>query len=635
MPSARTSKISADTADTSVMRRRNTPRSAPAAGSQSKPPPGKTPPTKRARSPPQPDKDTPTKKLQYSDGVNDDGFSTPPNDTINFPDLTKPDQIAKTWTVAELKTMLEQVGEKIDGNKIQLVSRLVQHATVQHVDRLTPAQVPMLSDLQVASVLQSKNIPLSPDHAVRRKDVRRLIAARMAAPKKQPKDNPDPPPPPPSPPNTAADKLMQQRLDTLEQMLLALKPRDPRPAASAPDADFDVLSDSNDDEPAPASGPGSAELSLDKCLAKFASTLTSAFTEGFASLTDASGSSSTAATSLKLDRTHPAAIDPRKHGYDTHKYGLLIRRMIVVDYCDSGLTAITWKRSCKQQAITIHGLVHAGASLTAYNEGEALFITYVNECITLAVEYDKDAARYATLRTKQLGHWNESFNDMKIHLRQAARYMKSPDTAYRLQMEDIITTALEVGMSNAQIRNLRTTLKLRAGLGGDPCSDDDAEHSPRASSRHHSSQQAHHAGSPQHRDDARPKKKGAPAQPQSSAKPDATGKVTGERVPLSAAIVGASTPGAVPNSNVCNECGQGGTPETGHRKFECPRLFRAEWPNRSMPGFHHDGTRVPSAWNGENITDATRKQWLRMIHLGFFTRPSYSKDPSRVPSFKG
>ena len=44
-----------------------------------------------------------------------------------------------------------------------------------------------------------------------------------------------------------------------------------------------------------------------------------------------------------------------------------------------------------------------------------------------------------------------------------------------------------------------------------------------------------------------------------------------------------------------------------HAPWNCPLRF---WAVRGMcPGFLPSGARDPTAWNGEEITDATRAQW--------------------------
>ena len=214
-----------------------------------------------------------------------------------------------------------------------------------------------------------------------------------------------------------------------------------------------------------------------------AASIASAITDGMAAAND---STSGAAVSAKIERTHPALIDPRKHGNDVHKFGLLIKRMIELDYSSAGLAGIAWRNSFKTKSIEIQSMVHAESSQTAYLEGESEFIALINQCLGLAIEFDKDAARYATLRTRQLAWWFDAFNTIKQDLRQSTRFWKTNRLTFRLQMEDLMCTALGLGFSNAQLRNMKTTLKLRSDfLGGD--SDDDtggpSSHVASASSR--------------------------------------------------------------------------------------------------------------------------------------------------------
>jgi hypothetical protein len=698
MPNKKTSKSSDNNAGTSLTSPRTSARLAPAAGRPYQTPqPPKTPDRKRSTpaSRTHAEMDSKARKLHFSipDSTNED--DTPDLPVVTFPNLRDSTAVQEFWSAAELKSMLVAVGEASTGSKAQLASRIVRHACVSDPDFLSLHHEPALSDLQVAFVLQDMELTLSPDHLGRRNQLRELLdpktkpdsarAPVVTSSQAQPTGkavgsmgtNTRAAPSgntrtrgagfsidssAVTPPATAfgsrraeitaesasSDALkhtdaLLKRLESLDKILVNLEKRATaaeRASLASDDATHDVLDDDDDDDvhesappPRRAGRPSSSGSgSLEEGLAHFTASLSTALSEGFASISGGTTADNTA-MAAKLERTHPAMVDPRKHSSDPHKYGLLIKRMIVVDYKEAGITAITWKRSCKQQAAVIHGLVHAGTSSSDYNEGEALFVTFVNECITLAVEYDKDAAKYATLRTRQLGWWNESFNDMKTALRESSRYMKSPAIAFRLQMDDIISTALDVGMSNAQIKNLQTTFKLRTGFGGgfnsDPDDDDDLHRG--GASRPRSFMAAPPQGSrrgqasPVDRND----RKGQRDKRENLRHVHDAGKATGERMPIAAAIIGASTHGAQVIDKECAECGI-----TGHRKFECPRKFYAEWPGRGMPGFSRDGSRVPSSWDGDDITAATKKQWLRMISLGFFTQPPYRKDPARMPDMR-
>ena len=364
-----------------------------------------------------------------------------------------------------------------------------------------------------------------------------------------------------------------------------------------------------------------------------AASIASAITDGMAAANDSSSSS---ALSAKIDRTHPALIDPRKHGNDAHKFGLLLKRMIEIDYSSAGLAGIAWKHSFKAKSLEIQNLVHAESSQSSYIEGESEFIALINQCLGLAIEHDKNAASYATLRTRQLAWWFDAFNTIKQDLRHSTRFWKTSSQTFRLQMEDLICTALGLGFSAAQLRSMKTTLKLRSDFhGGD--SDDDA---PRSSRLPSSFASPTSLTSPPLRprprdtefDSSDPAIKRQRTTPPNS---DPAKKFTGTRMAISKSIVGASTQGAKDCDFTCEVCGVGGTVETGHRKFECPKLFGTEHPGRSMPGFSKTGERVPSAWDGPNITAATKSQWVRLQSLGFFSQPPFRKNPDSVPVMRG
>jgi hypothetical protein len=96
-------------------------------------------------------------------------------------------------------------------------------------------------------------------------------------------------------------------------------------------------------------------------------------------------------------------------------------------------------------------------------------------------------------------------------------------------------------------------------------------------------------------------------------------------MPQAQDILGTDIAGTVAITSACNECGG------KHRRFECPRAFAKDHPGKTMPGFDANGARVPAAWNGDNITPATRQQWVRMQGLGF-TLPPERGDPATMPA---
>jgi hypothetical protein len=199
-------------------------------------------------------------------------------------------------------------------------------------------------------------------------------------------------------------------------------------------------------------------------------------------------------------------------------------------------------------------------------------------------------------------------------------------------MEDLICTALGLGFSNTQLRNMKTSLKLRSDLyTGD--SDDDHGGPSRPSIPSLTSQSDFPPGRKRTYDDSdRPDKRQRP--PATPGNLDEK-KFTGQRMPLAKSIVGASTPGAKDCDSTCEICGKGGTPDTGHRKFECPLLFTREYPGKTMPGFSRSGERIASAWDGANITPAVKAQWVRLHSIGYFTQPPFRKSPDSVPDMWG
>ncbi len=92
-------------------------------------------------------------------------------------------------------------------------------------------------------------------------------------------------------------------------------------------------------------------------------------------------------------------------------------------------------------------------------------------------------------------------------------------------------------------------------------------------------------------------------------------------MPQSRGIIGLNSPGATPCSVPCTACDVIPVRDgEGHRPWECPRKFAEEHPGHHMPGFDENGFKRNGAWNGDNITDETRRQWERMRGFGFFTQ---------------
>jgi hypothetical protein len=605
------------------------------------------PPPKRPRrgfnTPPSP---PPKRKLfqEKSEKSLDNHSKAPPT---SFPNLTNAKEVDQAWNVGALQKMLKAVGESTAGSKSELISRIIDHARVDDISKISSSHVSKLSDLQVAFILQKHDVTLDLDNKIRRTQLRELIGKlRIKARSSTPPDD------------VANFSRLEQRIADMEKMINKLcnnvagrKSAENSDHMEMSDSDPETLSDDANAKPGANSELGKrkapADAADDDKFSTFASTLATALTDSLASFADsASGNNNSVAVIAKLDRTHPSLVDPRRHNNDPHKYGLLIRRMITVDYRDAGIAALSWRRSCKQQITIIHGMIHSGTSQSMYNEGETLFIAYVNECITLAIEHDFQASKYTALRAKQLGLWNESFNDMKTSLREAGRYMKSSQITYRLQMEDIMTTALDVGMSTAQIKNLQTTFKLRSALGSSFAGADDdfgappdAAYPPRGAAASSGPLHRQNATNGALSNDPRKPKKPNPGKVTFGGSGDnhnapSQRTITGERMPLATSIMGAATHGASPCDLICGECGKGGSSDTGHRKFECPKKFALEHPGRTMPGFDRDGERIIAAWDGADINPSTKSQWLRMISQGYFTQPPFRSEPDKRPDLR-
>ncbi len=358
-------------------------------------------------------------------------------------------------------------------------------------------------------------------------------------------------------------------------------------------------------------------------LAAVATTIANAIADSLGATSSATADSSPSdqLTLQRLKRTHPALVDPRQHDGDAHKLGLIIRRMTAIDMAEGqGLSAILWKRSCDAKATALHAQIHAAAPSASYAEGEAAFFAYVSEVITLAAQFETGASQHLQHRQKQLLWWMQVWSDFRQNLRDATRHWRAPEAAYRMQMEDLMTTALGVGLSNAQLKNLKTTAKLRSDLGGALAPALPLATPPPATFRQPKLLTPPPALHPPTLTPA------APPQPKPTLRPRYGPRLVGQHMPQAQDILGTDVPGTLPFSSACNECGG------KHRPFECPKLFAKEHPGKTMPGFDANGNRIPSAWSGDKITAATRQQWLRMQTLGFFTQPPDRGDPASMPA---
>ena len=82
--------------------------------------------------------------------------------------------------------------------------------------------------------------------------------------------------------------------------------------------------------------------------------------------------------------------------------------------------------------------------------------------------------------------------------------------------------------------------------------------------------------------------------------------------PLSPLIIGNNF--GVANLNQGRPCPCGislAFPGRPHRAFECP--IRYWLVHGACPGWNADGTRVPSSWNGDDITTACQAQWRNFV----------------------
>ena len=66
-----------------------------------------------------------------------------------------------------------------------------------------------------------------------------------------------------------------------------------------------------------------------------------------------------------------------------------------------------------------------------------------------------------------------------------------------------------------------------------------------------------------------------------------------------------------PAQNLCHCLITARNPSLAHRGFECPLRYHARF--SACPGWNSDGTRVASAWIGNDLTPATRADWKSFI----------------------
>eukprot|EP00961_Rhodomonas_salina_P176882 2384788-Rhodomonas_salina.1 len=323
--------------------------------------------------------------------------------------------------------------------------------------------------------------------------------------------------------------------------------------------------------------------------------------------------------------------------------------MITINFSssDAGLSRVIWERSNKELTARIHSLIHANTSRREYDEGESLFSTYITSSLAMAAEHDKDAAKYSQARTRQLARYLEAFVSLKQDLVTASWYFKDPDLAFRMQMEDLITTAMGVGMTNAQMRNLNAMHRLRkgfSGIGTDVDDHDDGFDGGNGGSNqlglsHQHHRQFDHNGSGGHNKGGKNKRdrdagqsgrgdrsvpggklqtnhRQDPKDPKgiswagtvkdNAKKPSRDKRKCGDSMPTAMSIISADTNGAEEVDNVCIICGQGGSIATGHRVFECAIQFANDNPGKVMPGFTASGERDAKAWNCDSITRETK-----------------------------
>ena len=335
---------------------------------------------------------------------------------------------------------------------------------------------------------------------------------------------------------------------------------------------------------------------------------------------DGERSASASAGAAKIEATRPAEVDLRKHRNDSYRLGLLLKRATMGSFEDKGgMEMIGWRTTVDQRTSLIHGLVHTGATREEYAEGEALFFEHITWLLTLATEH-ATADRYRRARSKQQAAWPVVWADHKKWLRQATKHMTGGDKALRMEMEILMTAAMACGHTPAQITKLNTAYKLRSSLAF-------AEGSgvtPGGGGRVRALAPPISDGGREGRTDGRLGREGGK---------DGPGRRCGEHMPNAVSVIGEGIPGAQGIKLLCNNCGKGGSDATGHRGFECPVRFHRE-SGRCMPGFDAAGTRVPGAWNGNKITEATKEQWRQMQGQGLFRQPPKTGDQASMPDLR-
>jgi hypothetical protein len=164
-------------------------------------------------------------------------------------------------------------------------------------------------------------------------------------------------------------------------------------------------------------------------------------------------------------------------------------------------------------------------------------------------------------------------------------------------MEDHMTTALGVGLSNAQLKNLKTTTQLRSDLGAvGPQPAPNPTPTPRQPGLH----------GPPGLSGGKPSPDPSPTPKQPAPKGRFPARRNGQNMPQAQDVIGVDIVGSVAVTATCDECGG------KHRLFECPKKFARENPGKTMPSFDANGASVPAAWVGYKFSPSTNYQWLRM-----------------------
>eukprot|EP00961_Rhodomonas_salina_P278493 3762778-Rhodomonas_salina.4 len=100
-------------------------------------------------------------------------------------------------------------------------------------------------------------------------------------------------------------------------------------------------------------------------------------------------------------------------------------------------------------------------------------------------------------------------------------------------------------------------------------------------------------------------------------------------------VIRVDTPSAVDVFVKCNTCWLQRDGGLGHCLFECAQQFANDNPGKTMPGFDANSTKIPGAWQGNNITAATKQQWVAMQGQGYFKIPPVTGDPGSMPGILG